>query len=153
MTAAGRQLRAEQGFSLIEVLVVMLVIGILAAIAIPAFLGQEKKADDSHAKSDVNRVAKMVEECKLDESSYAACDEQSELDGAPGITWGTTPGTAGVIDATDDSFYAYAVSRAETNGENHVFAWSKESDGVTKRVCRDSALGALSSGGCRDSKW
>jgi type IV pilus assembly protein PilA len=43
--------REQRGFTLIEILVVILIIGALAAIAIPAFLGQTDKASDAAAKS------------------------------------------------------------------------------------------------------
>jgi type IV pilus assembly protein PilA len=46
----------EGGFTLIELLVVILIIGILAAIAIPAFLSQTSKANDSAAKTQVGTM-------------------------------------------------------------------------------------------------
>lgn len=50
----------EGGFTLVEVLVVVVILGLLAAIAIPVFTGQQRRAADAAVKSDLRVVAGVI---------------------------------------------------------------------------------------------
>ncbi len=64
--------QGEAGFTLVELLVVMLIIGLLAAIAIPAFFNQKDKANDSQSKVYARTAETAMETFATDnQGSYA----------------------------------------------------------------------------------
>ena len=60
----------EKGFTLIELMIVIAIIGILAAIAIPQFNSYRKRAYNSSAQSDLKNTATAQEAYFVDEQTY-----------------------------------------------------------------------------------
>jgi type IV pilus assembly protein PilA len=65
----------QSGFTLVELLVVMLILGILAAIAIPSFFNQREKAVDASAKHAARTAEEAIEVYGTDnDGSYSGAD-------------------------------------------------------------------------------
>ncbi len=71
----------DKGFTLVELLVVIVIIGILAGIAIPLFLNQREKGVEAGIKSDLKNTATLQETYFIDANTYAANGAEGSLDG------------------------------------------------------------------------
>lgn len=72
MTIARRIRKKDEGFTLVELMVVVMIIAILMAIAIPTFLNSRKRAQDSAAKSNVRNGLAAAQAVFSENQSYSA---------------------------------------------------------------------------------
>jgi type IV pilus assembly protein PilA len=88
-----RMAKEESGFTLVELLVVMLILGLLAAIAIPAFFNQRDKAKDSSAKEMARTAETAMETYATDHNGvYTSVDATAlnAIENSINITTSTT---------------------------------------------------------------
>jgi len=72
--------RSEAGFTVIELLVVIIIIGMLLAIAVPSYLGFRDRAANNTAKTNLRAALPAAEAYYADNSTYVGMDEASLLE-------------------------------------------------------------------------
>jgi type IV pilus assembly protein PilA len=136
----------EKGFTLIELLVVILIIGILAAIALPAFLNQRSKAQDTEAKSKARTAQTALETYYVNEQTYAGADLTALKKIEPSLGDGPT---LTVDKATTNE---WKVTVASKSGATNTFSIEKTDNAGAPTVARTCANGGT--GGCPNSgQW
>src|SRR5436189_5528476 len=141
-----RMAQDQSGFTLVELLVVMLILGLLAAIAIPAFFNQTDKARDASAKSAADRKETAMETYATDNNGVytganaaALQNEESTLNGA---TISTVAVPAGGGDASNKS---YKVSVTSSTG--NIFSVTRHDHGTTTLTGTTAGTAGCPTGG------
>jgi general secretion pathway protein G len=71
-------MKKQQGFTLIEIMVVVVILGILGALVVPNILGRTGEARATAAKSDIQSISNALDLYKLDNHSYPSTDQGLE---------------------------------------------------------------------------
>lgn len=102
----------SKGFTIVELLIVVVVIAILAAISIVSYSGITAQSKVSAAKASLNTISKKLEIYRVNNSSFPTASDNA--------TWKSLLSeSAGVINGTNN----YALCRTATGDRYAVIAW------------------------------
>ena len=114
-----------KGFTLIEILVAMAIIGILVASALPQYQDYRKRAFDFRAQSDLRNLAIAEEAYFLQSEKYLGCSGQSctALPGIKAISEGVS------LQATTDDV-SFTGTSSHSKGTGRVYTWNSDLGGL-----------------------
>jgi type IV pilus assembly protein PilA len=114
----------EEGFTLIELMVVVLIIAILIAIAIPTFLGARQRAQNRSAQSNVRNALTAEKTVYTDNQQYADDSASALTNVEPSLSY-----TTNASSLTGGSHQVYAVPSTGANANDTVIVGAKSASG------------------------
>ncbi len=137
---------SEQGFTLVELLVVMLILALLAAIAIPSFFNQRDKAQDSEAKATAKSASTAMETYSTDNGGKYTGATAANL---KVIEETLDPAKFSVtVDASGDGYTVTGTSDTKNS-----FSIKRAVDGTVTYPCTVDAGNGTNRGGCPSSAF
>ncbi len=148
-----KKIRESKGFTLIELMIVVAIVGVLAAIAIPNFLTYQAKAKTSEAKVNLGAISTNAEAWRVESNTYVATSAQLGWD-AKGTTRydyaynaldictscvppaGPAPTTTAVV-ATSGTFTAAAAANLDADAA--IDCWTMTQARVLTQIVNDAA--------------